>query len=247
LSDAGKGAPQGFQPVEDPKDAQAALRDAAKEFAEATIWSENQQHLINSHVTVVDIPEGYLWAWTPKDYDPKHLMDDLARRKISDLYFSVSMSRSVIFFKTKFHGFDGKGLKFGLPAKIFKVQRRKDFRFPIPDGHVLKLDYEDPLFPDSRVTRKALDLSAGGISFVVREGEDAVYQEGLDLRGISFALRGRKITCDGVIKHIKPLSARSRAQGIKIGVEFTKINPSDAHYIAAYVFEESRKYFSRLV
>jgi hypothetical protein len=248
LSDAGKGsAPQGFQPIDDPKEAEAALRDGAKEFAETTIWSENQKHLINSHLTAVDLKEARLWAWTPKDYDPTRLTDDLAKKGIQDLYFSVSMSRSVVFFKARFDGYDAKGLRFVIPAKLFKVQRRKDFRFPIPDGYVLKLDYEDPLYPDSRVTRKALDLSAGGISFVVREGEDAVYQQDLDLRNITFTLRGRKITCDGIIKHIKELSDKSRTQGVKIGVQFTKINPADAHFIAAYVFEESRKYFTRLV
>ena len=239
--------PSGFEPITDIKEAEIQIRQAASEFAAATLWSENQQHLINTHISRYDSTERTIFVHTPNDMKPAQFMDDLAQKNVSELYFSISCSRSNVFFKAKFLGCDSHGIQFQFPAKVFKVQRRKDFRFPVPDGRVIKITYPDPLFPENELSKKVVDLSAGGLSFIVDDSEEALYSQDLELHHMKFKVNGRDIEADGVVRHVRALPPGGRYKGVKIGIQFLHVKPGDSHHIAAYVFEESRKYFTKLV
>ena len=240
-------APREFEPVEDIAEALKLVREGAKTLSSAMIWTKDQAQVINSHISVYSDAGHCFYCWTPKDFDPHQFMDEMAKSGESECYFSISLLRANIFFKTRFVGFDSAGLQFKLPTKVFNVQRRKNLRFPIPDGYTIKADYADPLSPETVLTKKILDMSAGGISFLIQENEVPIYPAELILKDLSFTVRGKKITVSAEVRHAKKLPEGSRFQGFAVGVMFKEIRAADSQHIAGFVFEESRKYFSRFI
>ncbi len=211
------------------------------------IWTKNQERVINTHLSVYSDSGKYFYCWAPKEFDPGLFNDELKQSGERDCYFSISLMRANIFFRAKYLGFDHAGLQFGLPEKVFKVQRRKDLRFPIPDGHVLKVDFSDPLTPGKPITKKCMDISASGMAFLVEEEEAPLFPVGLMLENMTFNVRGRDITVVAEIRNTRPTRADSRKKGVVVGVVFKNMRAADSQHIAAYVFEESRKYFSRFI
>lgn len=210
------------------------------------LWTKNQEQLINSHIGYYNAENQQLQVWLPQELEISKFTETLAKIGDSELFFSVSLSRANIFFRAPFKGTDSKALLFAVPAKVFKIQRRKDMRLTIPEGHVLKIEYADPLGSQS-IQKKALDISAGGCSIVVPAEEEVVYQPGLVLRGVTFTIRNRKITVEGEIRHTLALPDRGTGSGIKLGILFKNITQADASFIQAYVFEETRALLSRFI
>jgi hypothetical protein len=240
-------APKEFEPIEDLNEALKLVKEGAKTLSTAMVWTKDQEHVINTHVSVYSEAGSCFYCWVPKGFDPKKFMDDLAKMSENECFFSISLQRANIFFKTRFIGFDSAGLQFKLPSKVYKVQRRKDLRFPVPDGIAIKVEYKDPLAPDTRISKKVLDISASGLAFLIPEAEAPLYPSGLTLQDFSFSIRNKKITVSVEIRHARKLGPDSRAKGFAVGVLFKDIRPGDGQHIAGYVFEESRKYFSRFI
>jgi hypothetical protein len=236
-----------FELIKDEAAAQALLKEGSRTLASATIWTKNQEHVVSTHLGVYSEAERILYAWAPKDFHLGKFMDFLVKAGTNDCYFSVSLSRANIFFKTPFAGHDQGGIKFKIPQQIYKVQRRKDLRMPIPDGYVMKVDFRDPLFPDTIMTRKVLDISAGGISIRVGKMEEAVFQPGLVLNDLALFVRSRHIVCSAEIRHVRALPPESPTPGIKVGLAFLNLKQADVQHLAQYVFEETRKFFSRFM
>jgi hypothetical protein len=153
----------------------------------------------------------------------------------SECFFSVSLQRANIFFKARFIGCDQAGLQFKLPSKVFKVQRRKDLRFPIPDGLALKVDFADPLSPTVRSQRKVIDISASGLAFVIGEDEMPLFPAGLSLSDFTFTVRGRKISVTAEIRHVRKLADGGRLKGAAVGVLFKDIRAGDNQHIALHL------------
>jgi c-di-GMP-binding flagellar brake protein YcgR len=243
--------PREFEPVTSASEALGLVREGAKTLSSATLWTKNQERVVNTHLSVYSESTDSFYCWTPKDLDPKIFMDEIAKIAHkggeTDIFFSVSLQRANIFFKTKFMDFDQAGLRFKLPTKVYKVQRRKELRFPIPDSISLKVEFNDPLSPGSRSSRKVGDISAGGMSFLINEDELPMFPTGLKLEDFSFTIRSRKITVAAEIRHSRKIPGINHARNAIVGVLFKDIRPGDSQHIAGYVFEESRKYFSRFI
>lgn len=211
------------------------------------IWTRDQAHVINTNGNVYSDVDQILYFWIPKGFDPAEFMVHLGKSGTQECYFSISLLRANIFFKTEFLGFDKGGLKFRMPFKVFKVQRRKDLRFEIPDGYVLRLNYRDPLYPEKQLHRKILDLSASGMAILCEKTEQNVYLPGTPIKDILFTLRDRKIICDGEVRYAKMIPPNQRHSGLKVGIKLDRLRPGDAELIETYVMEESRKFFVRFV
>jgi len=240
--------PADFQPVEDPQEAIRLLKEGAKTMASAMVWSKDQKHVVHTHLTLFSDVDRILYAWSPKGFDPSQFMDQLAQVGSDDCFFSLSLSRANLFFKSRFLGVDGGGIKFSIPAKIYKVQRRKDMRFTIPDGHVIRVDFNDPMLPDRMVSHKILDLSASGLAFLVEDAAEAAqYQTGLILKAMTFTIKSKTISVEGEVRHSRPMGPDSKVKGVKVGVLFKNMRGADNQVIASFVFEESRKFLSRFM
>jgi hypothetical protein len=238
--------PREFIPVDDAAEAKGLLREGAKSVAATLMWTRNQEHVLNTHLNMYSEAEGTFYVWVPREFDAEKFVDETIKLEIKDCFFSVSLARANIFFKAEFLGHDSGGLKFRFPEKIFKVQRRRDLRFPIPEGHVVKVEYQDPIFTETRLTKKILNISAGGLGVLIQDEEKIHYHPGMTLTRLEFTLRQRKIACEAEVRHIKSLPADHRyAPGAQMGLLFQKIKKGDADWIASYVFEESRKYYTK--
>lgn len=240
-------APREFEPIENQAEALGMIREGAKTLSSAMIWTKNQEHVINTHISVFSDSTQSFYCWTPKGFDSWKFTEDLKAMNEKECFFSISLLRANIFFKTQFMAVDHAGLQFKLPSKVYKVQRRKDLRFPIPDGHAMKVEYNDPLTPDTRVTKKVVDLSASGMAFLIDEEEAPMYPSGLTLKDFTFTVRNKTFKLTAEIRHSRPLPPGGRYKGCTVGVLFKDIRPGESQHIAGFVFEESRKYFSRFI
>jgi hypothetical protein len=246
LSEKAAEAPSDFVPVSELEEIGKFLKEGAGTQASAMLWVQDQEQVLNSHITHFSESTGQLHAWAPKGFDPGTFMDLMARKGLKECYFSLSLSRANVFFRARFLGCDDRILRFAAPDKVYKVQRRADFRFTIPEGHLLKCEHQDPLFPETRLTRKVIDISASGLAFVVRADERHLYSPELKLAGLSFSVDGRRIDCEAEVRHLRDFPA-TRPPSVKIGLRFANIRPGDTQHIAQWVFSEARKYYSRFL
>lgn len=209
------------------------------------IWTKDQGYVINTHLCGMNEEQASFYAWPPKDFDIKKFLDALAKASMADCFVNLALPRANVFFRAKYLGQEETGLRFAIPVQLFKVQRRRDVRFTIPEGYVLKATYEDPLFLEIQTTKKVVDLSASGCAIAVGMEEKEVYQNDMILNKFSFSIRGKQIECRAQIKHTRETSLPGNKPAIKVGLQFLDLKPSDSQVIAAYVFEESRKFYTR--
>jgi hypothetical protein len=240
-----------FQLIEDRNEGLRLIREGAKMVASAMIWTKNQTHVIHTHLSLYSDVDRAIFVRLPKEFDLRKFETALAGLGVQDCFFSVSLVSANIFFKSKYRGHEGEEIGFDLPSAVYKVQRRQDLRFTIPDGYLLKATFSDPALPDETVTVRVLDLSAGGLAFLVTAEQAAWFQSGTTLSQISFSLNKKKIVADGEVRHtgelpeIKRRPYPTRKETWRVGVQFRNLKQADQQTIAAYVFEESRKYFTR--
>ena len=239
------GAPKEFQPIQDRAEAERLLRDGARHFSSTLIWTKNQENVLRTHLTLFSDTDRLLYCALPKEVDPKKFLADAGGAQ--EFFFSISLSYANIFFKTAFAGIDKAGLRFRIPEQVFKVQRRKDMRFRVPEGHVLKVEFDDPLNPGQVIQKKVFDISASGLAFVTEIEDESVYVSGLLLHHMKFSLNSRQITVDAEVRHRRAVESARKKELTKVGVTFKYIKAADSQFIASYAFEESRKYFVRFI
>lgn len=241
------GRPREFNPVDDPAEARKLIKEGSRRLAPAMIWAKEQKHVINTMLSVYHEQERVLYASIPSDIDPDGFRQELEKLGSLDCFFSVLLSRANIFFKAKLLGHDAGGFRFAAPEAIFKVQRRKDLRLFVPFGRVMRIEMSDPTYPDQKLSKKVFDISAGGLSFVVSEAETPLFPAGALIKSMFFSIGSRRIICDGEVRHIRQQPSDSAQPGYKVGVLFSRIGQGDQGWIAAYVFEESRKIISKFM
>ena len=224
------------------------------------IWTKNQKRSIETRIVSI-VPAGnpaaksdrygpHLYCWTPEGFDAADFADYLAHILAPDCFFSLSLTRANIFFKARFVEGNATGLKFTLPTEVYKVQRREDQRHQIPDGQTLKVVFTDPQFLDRTQSRRVVDISAGGISFLVKDEEHGMFAPNLVLKGIKFQVKGRAIEAEAEVRHKRPTPPHlldTLLAGTRIGMQFSKISEADRGWIRAWVLEETRKLVSKFL
>lgn len=237
-----------FQPVKDPQEALELLRESAKSLASALAWTRNQESVMSTYFMVFSEVDKLLYAWIPKDVDPKAFAESVARTGENACYFSVSLAKASIFFKALFAGYDDGGFKFRIPDHVFKVQRRKDMRYTVPEGYFMKVEFDDPLLEGQKISRKVIDLSAGGLALWISDLEDALFPAGTILKNLTFTINKHTVKCDGEVRHLRELPGDAlNPRGFKVGISFQKLLPADAQFISKFVFDETRRQFSQMV
>ena len=111
----------------------------------------------------------------------------------------------------------------------------------------IKFSFQDPLFNECRLNRKVLDLSATGLAFQIPEKEKTVFEKGMILTNAELLMNGESLVFEAEIRHVKELPRTTRGGGFKVGIAFKKMSAADAHRVASFVFEESRKLFAKFV
>ena len=173
-----KKPPREFEPINDPEEAKKLLREGAKSFASAMIWTKDQKQIVKTSMSLYSEAARALRAAIPAEFDVKGFKAELSQSGSADCFFSVSLSGANIFFKSRMNSVDETGFQFDIPEQVFKVQRRGDVRLSIPGDYALKVDFQDPQFHDKVMTKKVLDISAGGLSFLITTEEQSIFHDG---------------------------------------------------------------------
>jgi hypothetical protein len=237
-----------FQLIGDRREAESHLNEGIRAHAPATVWTKNQEFRFEGNLFPL-LRQGiadpaHFQLSLPPGYDSAPLVESAKKNKDPQLFLNVALTRANIFFKTIYAEYKPDLFILRNPDKIFKVQRRKDMRFRIRDGYIVKVDFKDPTNSSATMTHKMFDISAGGCSFIVEADDLPIFVEKLVLRRFSFTLSGRKIEVDVEIKNNRP---NNKAGYHNVGVAFINMRAAEAQHIAKYVFDENLKYLSKFL
>ncbi len=217
------------------------LNEGLKTSAPLFLWTENQKQVLQTRLHHLSEEDKTFQAVKPKDTDP----DDF--KKVIDCYFNLTLNRANLFFKSPLVGISGDGLNFKIPEKIFKVQRRNFFRIQTKEVALMEVSFIHPHALSTKVVKNLIDLGEGGLSFLVSDEEETLFQVGMILKEVSFNLTGKKISCDGEVRQVQTFSVHSHYRGVKIGIRFQHLKAAMAQQIAAFIFGESRKYLTKFL
>ena len=236
--------PREFVPVKTQAEALNLIRAGARANSVATFWTRNQEHIVTTRFSHFSESEQIIYVWIPKDFELRKLEAALTESQSPYCFFNVFFPSANIFFKATFIGVDPAGLKFKLPETMFRIQRRRDLRYMIPEGQVLHIEFRDPVFQEKILQKKTYNIGARGLAFFISEEEEAHYYVGMMLSDVTFTIRGRQIRADGEVRHITHRAPSDRIKGAKVGLDFKEISQGDESFIAAYIFEESRRFLT---
>ncbi len=239
--------PREFQPIESIAEGLKLLKEGCKTLSSAMIWTKDQQQVLNSHLSVFSESTSSFYCWAPHDFDSATFIANVETSPDRECFFSVSLHRANIFFRSSFFALDTAGLLFKFPTKIFKVQRRNDVRLPMHDFLSMRVHFRDPLYPEKETIQKVLDVSAGGMAFLIKEEDASLYPVGLTLNDFLFKVGNRSFKIRAEISNCRKLRDERHKGQFGVGVKFKDLRAADTQHIAAWVFEESRKYFTRFV
>lgn len=130
--------------------------------------------------------------------------------------FKVEIDTDVYFFKTTL-GEEAQKNFIQAPIKIFRLVRRKERRYRIPEkwNHLALLLASDQMKLNTRAD--ILEISTSGIKIFVRS--DVLKLEKDHLIKVQFKIHKRaEITASGIIRHLR----RNKGGGFTLGVEFVK-------------------------
>ena len=213
-----------FVEIEDEKEKTTLLKEAVSALSSVMVWTRNQENLVKTHFVHLEKDSNTFAIWQPKDVDARKFILMASSLKPPLFFFSVSLPRANIFFSALFRDITDIGIRFNKPAQVFKVQRRKDFRLPIPAGYVVRVEFDDPVQFPLRANKKIVDLSAGGLSFLIDEDDLGAYPKGTILQNMTFRIRGKDIQTRAEIRHTRPVeSTRSQEKLAKVGVQFVQL------------------------
>jgi c-di-GMP-binding flagellar brake protein YcgR len=154
-----------------------------------------------------------------------------------------------LLFQTKLTRENEKHFYFEFPSTAYKVQRRDHFRLTIPSDFSFWIEFESPTLSFEKFKRKAIDMSAGGMSFRSEASDTTQLKIGITLKNLQFTLRDRLILTDAKIKYHKPIQNPYRFEKTedqyKIGLQFITLPAEKRELIASYVFEQNRKLYAR--
>jgi c-di-GMP-binding flagellar brake protein YcgR len=121
---------------------------------------------------------------------------------------------------------------------MFKVLRRNDLRFEIPDSFKIKVTFTDPAANSLTMTKNLIDVSRTGIGILVNTQEAGLLSKGLILENIEFSIQGYKIKCRAEVKHVSQH---------KVGLCFKDIDPAHSRFLGEYATKESRTLFQQMI
>ena len=229
-----------FVPVDDLSEILSLLQEGARSKTAAMVWTHEHGQVIQTRLLGYDPAAKTLHIEIPADFDPRQFIELLLKRKKQECFISLSLPQANLFFSAMFRGTDRHGIKFGCPAKVFRVQRRADLRVALRDEESVLVEFEDPLSPMKLHSRPGLDVSSNGISILVTVEELELFAEGMVVPELTFKLQGYVISCSAEVRHM----SRYQAADGKIGFRFSGLPFADAQFLATFVNNESRRQFS---
>lgn len=136
----------------------------------------------------------------------------------------------------RFQGLEREVVALDYPKKVVRIQRRAHARFWVLGGYDLQVRMDAIEGPKRKVAKKLVDISAGGLAFlVVSPREASLFREGMIVRGLHLKLQNRDMVFDVEVRTHEETKRESQIQGIRVGVKFVNIAPEDVDWIQSFV------------
>lgn len=236
-----------FVLIEDATEADSLIQEGARMCSGSIVWTKNRNTLIQTNMMPVgrSLLKDSIYLWIPRNLEIKPFLEDLKSTEEGFCYINTSTTRAHLFYRTRLQFIEKEALIFHRPEQLYKIQRRANFRLPVPDGYIIRASFPSPIEPDVRLEYKVFDISSGGLSLILPMGLESRFHRGAILTDLTFKLRGQLIRALGEIRYIENLTLHPTLTGSKMGIQFRHISAEDAKIVTDYVNQESRKYFSR--
>lgn len=160
------------------------------------------------------------------------------------IFVSAGLRRMAVFFSVKLKEitFSDRTMQFAPPESIYRIQRRKAFRLPIPHDQPFLINVRN--VGELRVR----DISSTGIC-IIHPGvvDSQVFFPGQILPELAIEVDNQVLQCPAEIRWIKTKHTPEGKPFAEIGAQFFDLNSSIAELIRLYVFEESLKYLQKYV
>lgn len=232
--------PTKFKPIDGRKRVLETLQKALDSTSHLMLWRKGQKVAIKSRLRSVD--SDFFEVRVPYGFTLSGL-----KRKFSgeEVYFLVFLKNHAVFGLSSTLARGRNGLFFKTPEKAFRAQRRTERRFQVPLGYELHVNLADPKNLRRRTSRRIIDLSPSGLSFLVDEIEAKLFKKNMILRTMLLKIRHHSIGIHGEVRNVIRLPKESRLKGHKVGVLFRHIQKKDQSLILMFIAEYSIQYWDQ--
>ncbi len=219
----------GFQRVEDSKELELIHEEISRTDPAIKIHFTSESDPIDANITLWRVYEGHFEVTL---VDPKQLI-----KEPKEGFFTVFLLSSQILFKSKFEHLkeNENRVVFSQPKDIYKVQRRKQLRMPIPDDHTVQVEfhYSDPDTKKQIRSKGAVnDLSLEGIGIKLENTETMQVKSQLS---VFITLPGGIVTSKGDVRF---------KNNERIGVQLAGFSNSDKEVVNRYLSLLIRKWIT---
>ncbi len=145
------------------------------------------------------------------------------------------------YFQSSAHIYLGK-MMISLPAELYHLQRRQNYRVPIPDGYPAHFNIIKVNENSLKITGALADLSSQGCKVIYRM-ESPLMKMGDAVVGLLSIEKRPALELNGFVRHIKYDEGNKFIQ--TFGIEFTPLAPAVENKLFAITMEIHKQLFRR--
>jgi hypothetical protein len=216
------------------------LKDAAQVKALAEFWIKDQQFMHKSSLIKLDNAEGVIVVKSALDFDWKLFSVNFSSQMELLWFFNVTLSVGKIFFSTTLHSSLGSTLRFSVPLKAYRVQRRKALRWILIPEVLVMAEFQNPKSLWETVQMRVIDVSKKGMAFYIPEGDQTSYEKGTLLRDFRFTLRSAAHTVLAQVVQCRQVPSFEGRKVCRVSVIFHKMSEKDSERLARLIVEETK-------
>jgi len=215
------------------------LRDALHSSALASIAPEGLKVVLNCHMDGVDSANGaLLFKILPGSEAALKKLEGVPPTKT---VVTLSLKQSRVFFRSPTFRFVSPQIVAVEPPSEFQiVQRRSDFRWPLPpQSYPITARFGGHAFKSMLV-----DVSMGGLALECAAGELEALKKAGTLRDAEFELEGNLIKITELeLRHSALLKKGSGNEVYRLGYQFKEVPASSRRLLAEFLGSRSLAYF----
>lgn len=229
-----------FHPIRDKTAIHQTIMQACDNEASVVLWTRNQEHVIRTQLSSGLMPKKWFFAKIQDGNSLQAMTTHLVKNNTSECQILIYQpQKAVIGFRCTLLGIEGSLLKIHYPELIYRVQRRQYQRYSIRKGYQIELEYKERGDEEETLRRPILDMSVGGLAFLISNEEAINYSVGMDIKEAEIDLRSRRLSVDLKIQNTNALAGNSANNGIQVGAAFTRISVDDIEFLSFYIGENT--------
>jgi hypothetical protein len=229
--------PAGALVLEDPEQIREAVHKAASQFCKVSIKILGTDEQFDSRLLDAT-RSGHVEVEVSSDLPGNAFNQAIGKSPTKNCLLLIFVGRYLLGLMTEYEKSSDSSISFAFPKKIFKIQRRKYIRYNIPAGYDIFIECES-LETHQRVKRKILDLSEGGIAFLLEPSENPeIYKTGAVMRDCTLILRNQTLKLSLRVANQISVELPKLGASQKLGLEFIKISEENRNFLAAFIYSQ---------